>query len=88
MQLVECDWLLLTLQEYVKAGAEEREDLSEADLILSVKQVEAKELLPNKTYAFFSHTIKAQKDNMPLLDKVLEQVGKPIAIVICVRDNG
>lgn len=31
-----------------------------------------KELLPNKTYMFFSHTIKAQYYNMPLLDKILE----------------
>lgn len=29
-------------------------------------------LLPNKTYFFFSHTIKAQGYNMPLLDKFLE----------------
>lgn len=29
-------------------------------------------LLPNKTYFFFSHTIKAQPYNMPLLDKMLE----------------
>lgn len=29
-------------------------------------------LLPDKTYFFFSHTIKAQPYNMPLLDKMLE----------------
>ena len=28
--------------------------------------------MPNKTYFFFSHTIKAQEYNMPLLDKLLE----------------
>lgn len=27
-------------------------------------------ILPNRAYAFFSHTHKAQKENMPLLDKV------------------
>jgi len=27
-------------------------------------------LLPGKAYAFFSHTHKAQPDNMPLLDEV------------------
>jgi alpha-aminoadipic semialdehyde synthase len=31
-------------------------------------------LLPNKSYAFFSHTIKAQEANMPLLDALLEKV--------------
>jgi len=27
-------------------------------------------ILPDRAYAFFSHTHKAQKENMPLLDKV------------------
>lgn len=27
-------------------------------------------ILPHRAYAFFSHTHKAQKENMPLLDKV------------------
>lgn len=27
-------------------------------------------ILPEKTYSFFSHTHKAQRENMPLLDKV------------------
>ena len=31
-------------------------------------------LVPNKTYTFFSHTIKAQEENMPLLDACLEKV--------------
>jgi hypothetical protein len=29
-----------------------------------------KMILPDRAYAFFSHTHKAQKENMPLLDKV------------------
>lgn len=40
-----------------------------------VKKVAIEHLIPNKTYVFFSHTIKAQKDNMPLLDAILEKVG-------------
>lgn len=27
-------------------------------------------ILPDRAYAFFSHTHKAQQENMPLLDKV------------------
>ncbi len=61
-------------QEYIQAGAEIREDLSEASLILGVKQVPIDLLIPNKSYAFFSHTIKAQEANMPLLDALLEKV--------------
>jgi predicted aconitase len=36
-----------------------------------VKEVAIKDLLPNKTYFFFSHTIKAQAYNMGLLDQIL-----------------
>ena len=57
---------------YADAGAELAEDLSPACLILAVKQVPAKLLLPERTYMFFSHTIKAQPDNMPLLDEMLK----------------
>ena len=62
------------LKEYIAAGAQVQEDLSEASLILGVKQVPIDYLLPNRTYAFFSHTIKAQEANMPLLDALLEKV--------------
>jgi len=41
---------------------------------VGVKQVPIDFLLPNKTYCFFSHTIKAQEANMPLLDACLEKV--------------
>ena len=48
--------------------------MSEASVIFGVKQVPMEQLLPNKTYCFFSHTIKAQESNMPLLDAILEKV--------------
>lgn len=51
-----------------------QEDLQEASLILGVKQIPIDLLLPNKSYAFFSHTIKAQEANMALLDAILEKV--------------
>jgi len=66
--------LPVSFQEYAAAGALIQEDLSDASLILGVKQVPVDFLLPNKTYAFFSHTIKAQEANMQLLDAMLEKV--------------
>ena len=62
------------LQEYVSSGAEVDEDLSAASVILGVKQVPIESLLPSKTYVFFSHTIKAQAENMAMLDAILEKV--------------
>ena len=49
-----------------------QEDISSADVIFGVKEVPIEKLLANKTYFMFSHTIKAQAYNMPLLDKFLE----------------
>lgn len=62
------------IQDYIAAGAIVQEDLMQAQLIMSVKQVPVEQLLPNKTYAFFSHTIKAQPDNMEMLDTILHRV--------------
>ncbi|KAA0151799.1 hypothetical protein FNF31_06750 [Cafeteria roenbergensis] len=59
--------------EYAAAGAEVTEDLSPAATILGVKEVPPSALLKDRTYVFFSHTIKAQPYNMPLLDRILEQ---------------
>ncbi|XP_011207613.2 alpha-aminoadipic semialdehyde synthase, mitochondrial [Bactrocera dorsalis] len=61
------------MQVYLHAGATVQEDISEASVIFGVKQVPIDSLIPGKTYCFFSHTIKAQESNMPLLDAVLEK---------------
>ena len=50
-----------------------REDISDASVIFGVKQVPIDALIPGKTYCFFSHTIKAQESNMPLLDAIIEK---------------
>lgn len=62
------------MQAYANAGAIIQEDIGEAPVIVGVKQIPIDFLLPNKTYCFFSHTIKAQEANMPLLDAMLEKV--------------
>nr|XP_053657239.1 alpha-aminoadipic semialdehyde synthase, mitochondrial-like isoform X1 [Cherax quadricarinatus] len=58
---------------YQNVGAKIQEDLSEAPVIIGVKQVPSDQLIPNRTYCFFSHTIKAQEANMPLLNAILEK---------------
>ncbi|XP_048480550.1 alpha-aminoadipic semialdehyde synthase, mitochondrial isoform X2 [Plutella xylostella] len=59
------------MQSYISAGAVIQEDISEANVIFGVKQTPVDLLIPNKTYCFFSHTIKAQEANMPMLDAIL-----------------
>ncbi|XP_076056603.1 lysine ketoglutarate reductase/saccharopine dehydrogenase isoform X2 [Oratosquilla oratoria] len=61
------------MQAYQNAGAKIQEDISDAPIVIGVKQVPIDQLIPNRTYCFFSHTIKAQEANMPLLDAILEK---------------
>lgn len=58
--------------DYRKAGFEVMEDVSEADVMLGVKEVPKEALIPNKKYFFFSHTIKKQPYNRRLLQAILE----------------
>lgn len=58
--------------DYRRAGAEIVEDLTQAKVVFSVKEVPMAKLAPGKTYAFFAHVIKGQAHNMPLLQRVLD----------------
>lgn len=59
--------------EYEKEGIELREDLSDCDVLIGVKEVKIEDLLEGKIYLFFSHTIKKQAYNRKLLQAVLEK---------------
>lgn len=59
-------------QEYTELGIEIVTDVSDCDILLGVKEVKKDSLLPNKTYFFFSHTIKEQPYNRDLLQKLLD----------------
>ena len=60
-------------EEYRNLGIEMAEDLSDCDVLLGVKEVPIEQLIPNKTYFFFSHTIKEQAYNRELLWAVLDK---------------
>ncbi|XP_065829633.1 alpha-aminoadipic semialdehyde synthase, mitochondrial-like [Oscarella lobularis] len=62
-----------TTQEYKQAGAIIQDDISEASAIVGIKSIPIDHLIADKTYTFFSHTIKAQPANMPLLDAILQK---------------
>ena len=57
---------------YRQAGFEVKQDISEADVMLGVKEVPVANLIPNKKYFFFSHTIKKQPYNRKLLKAMLQ----------------
>ncbi|KAK5621415.1 hypothetical protein CRENBAI_007638 [Crenichthys baileyi] len=73
---------------YMKAGAVIQEDISEASLIIGVKRPPEEKVIPRKTYAFFSHTIKAQEANMGLLDDLLKKEVRLIDYEKMVDANG
>lgn len=62
-----------TDQEYRRAGIEVKEDISDCDIFLGIKEVPIAALIPHKTYLFFSHTKKAQPHNQKLLQTIIEK---------------
>ena len=60
-------------EAYRAAGFSVVEDVSEADVMLGVKEVPVDALIPNKKYFYFSHTIKKQPYNRKLLKAMLKK---------------
>lgn len=73
---------------YEDVGCEISDDLSECGLILGIKQPKLEMILSDRAYAFFSHTHKAQRENMPLLDKVLAERVSLYDYELIVGDSG
>jgi saccharopine dehydrogenase (NAD+, L-lysine forming) len=59
--------------EYQQEGVRLCKDLSDCDVLIGVKEVPITQLIPNKTYFFFSHTIKKQSYNQKLLQAVIRK---------------
>ena len=60
-------------EEYSAQGIRLNEDLRECDIIMGVKEVNIADLIPNKKFIFFSHTIKKQPYNRNLLRAIIEK---------------
>ena len=59
--------------EYQREGIKVVEDISSADILLGIKEVPKTQLIPNKTYLFFSHTKKAQSFNQALFHTMMDK---------------
>lgn len=59
--------------EYREVGAIVQDDLRDCDVIFCIKEIPPEFIEDKKTYVFFSHTIKGQKHNMPMLKKLIEK---------------
>ncbi|MBF8148265.1 alanine dehydrogenase [Winogradskyella sp. F6397] len=60
-------------EAYSTLGFEVLDDVSHADVMIGVKEVPIENLIPNKKYFYFSHTIKEQPYNRKLLVAMLEK---------------
>lgn len=60
-------------REYQVAGVEVKDNISDCDILLGIKEVPVTDLIENKTYLFFSHTKKMQPHNQPLLKAILDK---------------
>jgi saccharopine dehydrogenase (NAD+, L-lysine forming) len=66
------EWRCYTNDEYAQKGISLQENLSDCDILFGIKEVPKQELIPDKKYLFFSHTIKKQPHNRELLQTVLK----------------
>ncbi len=60
-------------EAYKAKGFKVTDDVSDADVMIGVKEIPIENLLPNKKYFYFSHTIKKQPYNRKLLLAMLEK---------------
>lgn len=60
-------------EEYSNCGIELADDVSHCDVLIGIKEVPVANLIPNKIYFFFSHTIKKQAHNRKLLQAILDK---------------
>ncbi len=64
---------VFTDDEYRQAGAEIQESLSPCSVVFAVKEIPIELLEDEKTYVFFSHVIKGQLHNMPMLKRIIDR---------------
>ncbi|MDO7850098.1 NAD(P)-dependent oxidoreductase [Hymenobacter convexus] len=60
-------------QEYRDLGLKVRDDVTDCDVLMGVKEVAIDQLIAGKTYFMFSHTVKKQPANRKLLQAVLQK---------------
>ena len=58
--------------EFLESGARVSEDLANADVVFAIKEIPKEIFAKGKTYVFFSHTLKGQPYNMPMLKRLMD----------------
>lgn len=58
--------------EFSSKGIELQSDLNSANIVMAVKEIDVKDIHQDQAYLYFSHTIKGQDYNMPMLQHILD----------------
>jgi saccharopine dehydrogenase (NAD+, L-lysine-forming) len=75
-------------EDYRREGVTLSEDLSSCTIVLAVKEIPEAFFRDETVYLFFSHTIKGQPHNMPLLRRMIERRATLIDYERIVDDKG
>jgi alpha-aminoadipic semialdehyde synthase len=59
-------------EDFRSEGVKISEDLSPCSIVLAVKEIPPEFFRDGRVYVFFSHTIKGQPHNMPMLERMIE----------------
>lgn len=82
------DYRCYSDEEYRYLEIPLKEDLSDCDILMGVKEVEKSTFIPGKTYLFFAHVAKEQPYNRPMLQRMIKDKIKMIDYEYLTRDNG
>ncbi len=75
-------------EEYRNAGIEVVDHVEDCDILFGVKEVLVEKLIENKTYLFFSHTIKKQPYNRQLLKAIVDKKIRLIDYECLINEKG
>jgi len=72
--------------EFTSKDIQMSQDLSESNLVMAVKEIDVKDIHSKQAYLYFSHTIKGQDYNMPMLQHILD-TGATLIDYELIRDD-
>lgn len=75
-------------EEYSQKGIKVVDSIEDCDIIMGVKEVNISDLVPNKHFFFFSHTLKKQPYNRDLLQAIIDKKIKLTDYEALTKPNG
>ena len=81
-------WRCFSDEAYSKEGIRVSESVEDCDVLMGIKEIPREKLIADKTYLFFSHTIKKQPYNRAMLRTILEHKIKLIDYECLTWENG